>query len=91
MSFAASTVGTLSYGIIFIPTSPVNPNPPPNFLGTLVNVTISAPGASFAMNTGAVFPIGSSVAIQYENVYVLPGTTTTTGALITKTLLLPIV
>jgi hypothetical protein len=89
MSFAASTVGTLSYGIGFTPTSATNPDPQPNFLGTLVNVTISAPGASFAINSGLI-PAGGSVAIRYENVYVLPGTTTTTGASITKTLLLPI-
>jgi hypothetical protein len=85
MSYAASTVGTSGLAIGFeIYTA----TPQPVFRGTLVNVTMAVPGVNFVINTNSI-PVGAVAAIQYANVYVLPGTNPNTNN-VTKTLLLPI-
>lgn len=68
---------------------PLAATPPPSMVGTLVNVTINAPGAPQVISGTVV--AGATTAIRYQNVYVLPGTNPATGASVTKTLLASIV
>jgi len=78
-----TTSAPLGGAIEFSPVTSVLP--PPAMVGTLVNVTIKAPGATTLFLRSVL--AGATVELIYENVYVFPGTTTTISSGITKTLL----